>query len=167
MIKNDNFIKYIRRWLISHYSKFSYKPYFIRDLKNRGCYILKFQSISNIEIYVKPDGTFDMWVKIKFENKKYFDNLLDSTTVIKKDKKGFYCDLCIKRVYFKTKAKIWEKHLKDLVLWVNTNFKAENQLVLNLYKKGYEIMILPKDSNNLKENSRCLITFKEPILEKL
>ena len=31
MIKNDDFIKYIKRWLISHYSEFNYKPYFVRD----------------------------------------------------------------------------------------------------------------------------------------
>ncbi len=159
MIKNEDFIKYVRRWLISHYSEFNYKPYLARDIKNRGSYILKFQGISNIEIYIKPNGTFDLWAKIEFENKKYFDNLLDLTTVIKKDKKGFYCDLCIKRVYFKNKAKIWNEHLKELVFWVNTSLKSENQLVLNFYKYSYEIVILPKDCKDLKENSRCFPLF--------
>lgn len=152
MIKNDDFIKYVKRWLVSHYSEFNYKPYFVRDLKYRGCYILKFQGIPNVEIQVKADGTFNVLLEIKFGNKKYFSNPLDLTTVIKKDKKGFYCDLCIKRVYFKNKAQIWEEHLKELISWVNTNLKTENQLVLNFYKKSYEIVILPKDCKDLKEN---------------
>lgn len=161
MKKNGDFIKYVKRWLISHYSKFSYKPYLIRDMKNRGCYILKFQSIPNIEIYVKADGTFDVWIEIEFENKKYFSNPLDLTTVIKKDKKGFYCDLCIKRVYLKNKAEIWDGHFKEwFIPWVNTNFKAENQLVLNFYKKSYEIVILPKDCEDLKENIKCFPLFQ-------
>lgn len=161
MKENKDFIKYIRRWLISHYSKFSYKPYFIRDLKYRGCYILKFQGIPNIEIQVKADGTFDVWIEIEFENKEYFSNPLDLTTVIKKDKKGFYCDLCIKRVYFKNKAEIWEEHLKEwFISWVKDNLKTENQLVLNIYKRGgTEIVILPKDCKDLKENSRYFPLF--------
>lgn len=160
MIKNDDFIKYIRRWLTSHYSEFYYKPYFVRDLKYRGNYILKFQGIPNVEIQVKADGTFDVLIILKFKNKIYFSNPLDLTTVIKKDKKGFYCDLCIKRVYFKNKAQIWEEHLKEFIPWVKDNLKTENQLVLNFYKRGgTDIVILPKDSEDLKENSRCFPLF--------
>ena len=152
MIKNDDFITYVKRWLISHYSEFPYKPYLVRNLK--------FQGIPNVEIQVKDDGTFDVLLEIEFENKKYFSNPLDLTTVIKKDKKGFYCDLCIKRVYFKNKAKIWDEHLKEwFIPWVKDNLKTENQLVLNFYKHSYEIVILPKDCEDLKENSRCFPLF--------
>ena len=134
MIKNDDFIKYIKRWLTSHYSEFNYKPYFVRDLKYRGLYILKFQGIPNVEIKVKADGTFDVLIILKFKNKIYFSNPLDLTTVIKKDKKGFYCDLCIKRVYFKNKTQIWEEHLKEwFIPWVKNNLKTENQLVLKIF----------------------------------
>ena len=154
MKKNDNFIKYVKRWLVSHYSEFSYKLYLVRDLKYRGCYILKFQSIPNVAIYVKADGTFDVWLNIIFENKNYYSNPLDLTTVIKKDKKGFYCDLCIKRLYFKNKAKIWEEHLKEFIPWVKNNLKSENQLVLNIWDRCDEIVILDKDSKNLKGNSK-------------
>ena len=161
MIKNDDFIKYVKRWLTSHYSEFNYKPYFVRDLKYRGRYILKFQGIPNVEIQVKADGTFDVLLEIEFKNKKYFSNPLDLTTVIKKDKKGFYCDLCIKRVYFKNKAKIWDEHLKEwFIPWVKDNLKTENQLVLNFYKHSYEIVILPKDCKDLKRNSRCFPLFQ-------
>jgi hypothetical protein len=160
MKENKDFIKYVKRWLISHYSRFPYKPYLVRDLKYRGCYILKFQSIPNVEIHVKNDGTFDVLLEIEFENKSYFSNLLDLNTVIKKDKKGFYCNLCIKRVYFKNRAKIWEEHLKEwFIPWVKDNLKTENQLVLNFYKHSYEIVILPKDGKDLKENSRCFPLF--------
>ncbi len=144
MKKNDDFIKYVKRWLISHYSEFNYKPYLVRDLKYKGCYVLKFQSIPHVTIYVKTDGTFDIWFKIEHKNKTYLDNPLDLTTVIKKNKKGYFCDLCIKRVYFKNKAKIWKEHLKELIPWVNKNLKPENQLLLNLYKGCYEIIILEK-----------------------
>ena len=151
MIKNDDFIRYVKRWLISHYSEFNYKPYFVRDLKYRGRYILKFQGIPNVEIKVKADGTFDVLIILKFKNKIYFSNPLDLTTVIKKDKKGFYCDLCIKRVYFKNKANIWEEHLKELISWVKNNLKSENQLVLNIWDGSEEIVILPKDCKDLKK----------------
>ena len=165
MIKNDDFIKYIKRWLISHYSEFNYKPYFVRDLKYRGRYILKFQGIPNVEIKVKADGTFDVLIILKFKNKIYFSNPLDLTTVIKKDKKGFYCDLCIKRVYFKNKAEIWDEHLKKwFIPWVKDNLKTENQLVLNFYKRGgTDIVILPKDCEDLKENSRCFPLFSKKV----
>ena len=36
MKKTDDFIKYVKRWLISHYSEFTYKPYIVRDLKYKG-----------------------------------------------------------------------------------------------------------------------------------
>ena len=154
MIKNDDFIKYIKRWLTSHYSEFNYKPYFVRDLKYRGLYILKFQGIPNVEIKVKADGTFDVLIILKFKNKIYFSNPLDLTTVIKKDKKGFYCDLCIKKVYFKNKTQIWEEHLKEwFIPWVKNNLKTENQLVLNIWDGCDEIVILPKNFKNLEENS--------------
>ena len=160
MEENKDFIKYVKRWLVSHYSEFPYKPYLVRNLKYQGCYILKFQSIPNVEIQVKADGTFDVLLEIEFENKKYFSNPLDLTTVIKKDKKGFYCDLCIKRVYFKNKAKIWDEHLKEwFIPWVKDNLKTENQLVLNIWDGCDEIVILRKDSKDLKENSRCFQLF--------
>ena len=160
MKENKDFIKYIRRWLTSHYSEFNYKPYFVRDLKYRGNYILKFQGIPNVEIQVKADGTFDVLIILKFKNKRYFSNPLDLTTVIKKDKKGFYCDLCIKRVYFKNKAKIWDEHLKEWFSpWVKDNVKTENKLVLNISDRSYEIVILGKNSESLKGNSRCFPLF--------
>ena len=48
MKKTDDFIKYIKRWLISHYSEFTYKPYIVRDLKYKGRYILKFSPNNSI-----------------------------------------------------------------------------------------------------------------------
>ena len=55
MKNNDIFIKFVKRWLISHYSEFTYKRYFVRDLKNNGTYILKLSKVPNIEVYIEND----------------------------------------------------------------------------------------------------------------
>ena len=91
MKKTDDFIKYVKKWLISHYSEFTYKPYIVRDLKYKGRYILKFSSIPNISVIIEADGTFDMWCNIKYNGKEYMENPLDLVTVIKKNhKEKFY-----------------------------------------------------------------------------
>ncbi|MDX4037697.1 hypothetical protein [Aliarcobacter skirrowii] len=161
MKKTNDFIKFIKRWLISNYDKFNYKPYLVRDLKSRGTYKLKFSSIPNIEIDISADTDykFDLYIVLTYENQFYFSNPLDLTTVIKKDKKRYFCNLCIEKVYFKTKKEIWENHLKELIYWANENIKPKNEIVLTFYDGSYDIEILAKDSKNDRENSRCFSLF--------
>lgn len=92
MKKTNDFVKFIKRWLISHYDEFHYKPYLVRDLKSHGNYILKFSSIPNVQIDISEDTDykFDLYIVLTYENQFYFSNPLDLTTVIKKDKKGFF-----------------------------------------------------------------------------
>lgn len=153
MKKTNNFFKYIRRWLIVNNSKFIYKPYLIKDLKNRGYYFLKFSSIPNITVYIKPDGSFDMWVMLKFNNKEYHDNLLDISTNIKQDYKGFYCGLCTKKVYYRNKVKIWQEHFKEFLDWINNNLKSQNQFILTIYgecnSSPYDIKIVNSNTSKL------------------
>ena len=96
---------------------------------------------------------------LTYENQFYFSNPLDLTTVIKKDKKRFFCNLCIEKIYFKTKEEIWKNHLKELILWVNENLNPKNEIVLTFYAGSYDIEILAKDSKNNRENSRCFPLF--------
>lgn len=161
MKKTNDFIKFIKRWLISNYDKFNYKPYLVRDLKSRGNYKLKFSSIPNIEIDISADTDykFDLYIVLTYENQFYFSNPLDLTTVIKKDKKRYFCNLCIEKVYFKTKKEIWGNHLKELIYWANENLKPKNEIVLTFYDGSYDIEILAKDSKNDRENSRCFSLF--------
>ena len=161
MKKTNDFIKFIRSWLISHYDEFNCNPYLVRDLKLRENYILKFSSIPNVEIDISAntDYKFDLYIVLTHENQFYFSNPLDLTTVIKKDKKGFFCNLCIEKIYFKTKEEIWKNHLKELILWVNENLNPKNEIVLTFYAGSYDIEILAKDSKNNRENSRCFPLF--------
>lgn len=161
MKKTNDFIKFIRSWLISHYDEFNCKPYLVRDLKSLGNYILKFSSIPNVEIDISEDTDykFDLYIVLTYENQFYFSNPLDLKTVIKKDKKRYFCNLCIEKVYFKTKKEIWENHLKELIYWANENLKPKNEIVLTFYDGSYDIEILAKDSKNNRENSRCFSLF--------
>lgn len=152
--KDDDFIKYIKRWLKIHYSEFTYKPYIVRELKNikyitkypsiepysvqdfeNTRYILKFSSIPNITVYIEANGKFDMWAVIKYKKNEFVDNPLDLTTVIKKDHKGYYCSLCTKRTYYKNKEKIWENHLKELLSWSKENLQKGNKFLIEIYDK--------------------------------
>lgn len=161
MKKTNDFVKFIKRWLISNYDEFNYKPYLVRDLKSHGNYILKFSSIPNVQIDISEDTDykFDLYIVLTYENQFYFSNPLDLTTVIKKDKKGFFCNLCIEKIYFKTKEEIWKNHLKELILWVNENLNPKNEIVLTFYDGSYDIEILAKNSKNNRENSRCFPLF--------
>ena len=165
MKKTDDFIKYIKRWLISHYSEFTYKPYIVRDLKYKGRYILKFSSIPNISVIIESDGTFDMWCNIKYNGKEYMENPLDLLTVIKKNHKGFYCDLCIKKTYHKTKEKIWENHLKDFITWSKENLKKGNKFMVIIYEEedkydSYDLAIVPEDFDINNESHHKHIPFR-------
>ena len=165
MKKSDDFIKYVKRWLISHYSEFTYKPYIVRDLKYKRRYILKFSSIPNISVIIESDGTFDMWYNIKYNGKEYMENPLDLLTVIKKNNKGFYCDLCIKKTYHKTKEKIWENHLKDFIIWSKENLKKRNKFMVIIYEEedkydSYDLAIVSEDFNINNESHHKQIPFR-------
>ena len=164
MKKTDDFIKYIKRWLISHYSEFTYKPYIVRDLKYKGRYILKFSSIPNIEVIIESNGTFDMWCNIKYNGKEYMENPLDLLTLIKKNHKGFCCDLCIKKTYHQTKQKIWENHLKDFFIWSKENLKKGNKFMVIIYEEedkydSYDLAIVPEDFDINNESHHKHIPF--------
>ena len=70
MKKTNDFIKFIRSWLISHYDGFNYKPYLVRDLKSHGNYKLKFCSIPNVEIDISEDTDykFNLYIVLTHEN---------------------------------------------------------------------------------------------------
>ena len=91
--------------------------------KYKGRYILKFSSIPNIEVIIESDGTFDMWCNIKYNGKEYIENPLDLLTVIKKNHKGFYCDLCIEKTYYRNKEEVWENHLEEFITWSKEKLK--------------------------------------------
>ena len=165
MKKNDDFIKYVKRWLISHYSEFTYKPYIVRDLKYKGRYILKFSSIPNIEVIIDSYGKFDLVYKLKYKGEEYFANPLDLFTDIKKNHKGFYCDLCIKKTYHKTKQKIWGNHLKDFITWAKENLKKGNKFMVIIYEQedkydSYDLAIVPEDFDINNESHHKHIPFR-------
>ena len=71
--------------------------------------------------------------------------------------------ICVSKEFIskKNKAEIWNEHLKEwFIPWVKDNLKTENKLVLKFYKKSYEIVILPKDCEDLKGNIKIFPLYK-------
>lgn len=93
------------------------------------------------------------------------ENPLDLLTVIKKNHKGFYCDLCIKKTYHKTKQKIWENHLKDFIIWSKENLKKSNKFMVIIYEEkdkydSYDLGIVPEDFDINNESHHKHIPFR-------
>ena len=161
MKKDDGFIKYVKRWLISHYSEFTYKPYIVkkkyinryyvreryykRDLKYKEMYILKFSSIPNIEVIIDSYGKFDLVYKLKYKGEEYFANPLDLFTDIKKNHKGFYCDLCIEKTYYRNKEEVWENHLEEFITWSKEKLKKGSKFMIRNEDTFFDLVIVPED----------------------
>lgn len=93
------------------------------------------------------------------------ENSLDLLTVIKKNHKGFYCDLCIEKTYHKTKQKIWENHLKNFITWSKENLKKGNKFMVIIYKEedeydSYDLGIVPENFDINNESHHKHITFR-------
>jgi len=169
--KDDEYIKYIKKWLVQNRHKFPYRPYLKREQKNQQ-YILKFSSIPNIVGYIKNDGCFDFWINITFNNHQFVDNIFDISSIIKKDRKGYYCALCSEKKYKRQKITLWDEHFQWLIQWTNEYLKPSNIIQLELlhYKDdttegSYAIKIINKHSPVEKPN--CKYSYSSLVSEVL
>ena len=130
----EGFIAYVEKWLLQNKEKFLCEPFTKRVEDDAFC--IKFKSLPFIEVRVDDYGLLDVWATVIEDNQEYYDNLFDASSLMKYCSKGYYCEYCIQKKYYKTKEQVWDKHLSDLLSWANANITNETMPKITVCNKN-------------------------------